>query len=84
MRNRGDPFCFAQFLRALAIELTTLHGLLFVVRPQAEHFDDALSIQNLIDDTVLDIDAPRICTRKITDKFFVRRGILVRVCFEHL
>lgn len=53
-----------------------LGRLLFIVRPHPEHANDAFFDENLIDQAMLDIDAPRIGTRKITNQLLVGRRIL--------
>jgi hypothetical protein len=50
--------------------------LLFIVRPHPEHANDAFFDENLMDQAMLDIDAPRIGTRKITNQLLVGRRIL--------
>lgn len=53
--------------------------LLLVVSPHAQHLDDFLRIEDLIDEPMLDIDSARVCPGEISDELLVRRRILERV-----
>src|SRR4051794_6266177 len=46
--------------------------LSFVMGPHPKHFNDALPIQNLVHDAMLDVDAPGIDAGEIADEFFER------------
>jgi len=54
----------------------------FVVRPHPNDLHSSLFFEDLIDETMLDIDSARICSCEITDELFVRRGSLKRIEFE--
>jgi hypothetical protein len=54
------------------------------MRPHSDHFDSPLILENLVDETVLNVDSARICTVQITDKFFKRRRIPKRIAFQNL
>ena len=51
-------------------------GRLFVMRPQSQHFDNMLILQDLVDQAMLDIDTSGIGAAKITDEFLVGWRIL--------
>jgi hypothetical protein len=40
------------------------------MRPHAQHFDDVLFFQHLMNQPVLDIDAAGICALQVPKKFF--------------
>ena len=46
---------------------------LLVVGPHAKHLNSAFTIDDLINETVLNIDTAGICTAQIPDKFLERR-----------
>ncbi len=52
--------------------------------PEADDFDNALSLIDLIDYTMLDIQSSGVGTQEITDKFLIRRGIRERIVLQHL
>jgi hypothetical protein len=52
------------------------------VRPHTEHLDDALVLQNLVAQPVLDGDAPREGAVEVADEFLERRRGLKRVYLE--
>lgn len=41
------------------------------MRPKAEHLHDMLRLEHLINKPVLNVDATRVCVRKITNQLFV-------------
>ena len=43
-----------------------------------------LLLQDFVHNAVLDIDSAGICAGKITNQFFVRRRILIRILLKHL
>jgi len=47
--------------------------------PHAQDLDNLLLLQDMINQTVLNIDAPRICTSKITYQLFIGRRISERI-----
>jgi hypothetical protein len=47
--------------------------------PHSDDLDGLDIIENLIDKAMLYVDSPGIGTRKVSDEFFKRRRILVRV-----
>src|SRR5436305_1129936 len=57
-------------------------GASLVVSPHAENPDDSLLLEYLVDDAVLDIDAPGIRAVQVTDQLFVRRRIPERVASQ--
>jgi len=44
--------------------------------PHSQNLDGALGGIDLIDETVLEVDAARICARQVSHQFFIRRRIL--------
>jgi len=56
----------------------------FVMRPHPNHFHSAPIFKDLIDETMLDIDAARIRSGQITDKLFISWGSLEGVDFKNL
>ena len=54
------------------------------MRPYADDLDRPDSLQDLIDQPVLDIDAPRIRSLQIADQFFKRWRSLKAVCAHYL
>src|SRR5450759_1641811 len=57
---------------------------LLVVGPHPEHLDDVLVGQDLVDQAVLDVDAPGKGALQVADELLVRRRRLERVLLEHL
>jgi len=53
------------------------------MRPHVKDADDMLFFKHLVYETVLDIDAAGIHVARCIVQFFVRRGILEGVCFNH-
>jgi len=51
-------------------------GLSFIVRPHTQDANRFLFAKDFVHDTVLNIDAARVCTGKITDQFFKGRWVL--------
>ena len=51
--------------------------------PHAQHFDDMLFLENLIHESVLNVDPPGIRTLKISDQLLVRGWILEWVGFKN-
>lgn len=51
----------------------TLTAHLLIMSPHAQNVDDASFSVNLIDESMLDVDPPRIATSQISDKFFETR-----------
>jgi hypothetical protein len=41
--------------------------------PHTKHFDNAFVLNDLIDETVLNIDTARVCAAQIPEKFLKRR-----------
>jgi hypothetical protein len=58
--------------------------LLFIMRPHPDHFDSPLILEDLVDETVLNVDSARICADQITNKFFKGRRIPKRISFQNL
>lgn len=52
------------------------------MRPHPDDFDDAFFFVNLVDEPVLDVDAPGICAGEVSDEFFIRRRVMERVFFK--
>ena len=50
-----------------------------IVRPDAQHPDDLLFNEDLIDQSVLNIDATRVRASQVTDQLFVGRWVLKRM-----
>lgn len=50
--------------------------------PKAQNFHHLDLREDLIDQPVLDIDSPRICTRQIPDEFLERRRVLKGIFSE--
>lgn len=57
--------------------------MLFVVAPHTQDFHRLFGYQYLIDEAMLDIEATRIGAGQITDEFFIRWWILIRVLVEN-
>jgi hypothetical protein len=55
---------------------------LLVVRPQAQHLHYALVFKHLIDEPVLNVDAPRIRASQIAHQFFVTWWGLKRIALD--
>lgn len=55
---------------------------LFVVSPHADDFYGLDIVQNLIDESLLDVDSPRIGSCKISHQAFIRRRSLKRIFSE--
>ena len=51
-------------------------GLLLVMGPHSEHFDRPVLRDDLIDESVLNIDSPGICPGQVANEFFERWGSL--------
>ena len=56
----------------------------FVVSPHPKDFDGAFGGMDLIDETMLDVDAARISARQISHQFFVGRWILEGIFGEEV
>ena len=54
------------------------------MRPHAKDFDGAFRTIDLIDETMLNVDAARISAGQIADEFFVRRRILKWIFGEEI
>jgi hypothetical protein len=50
--------------------------------PHSDDFHGFEVIQNLVNQSVLDIDSSRVCAGQIAEQFFVGRGIVVGIFFE--
>jgi hypothetical protein len=57
---------------------------LLVVRPHSENLDRPLPLQDLVDEPVLGVDAPRVSAREVADELLVTRRGLERVATEQL
>jgi hypothetical protein len=62
----------------------SLFAALFVVRPHSNDLDRSDVFQNLVHESVLDIDASGASASQIPDKSFVRRGILAWIQLQNL
>lgn len=62
-----------------AMRWNDLFAVLFVMRPHTYYLDGLHVIEDLIDETMLNIDSSRESPGKITHEFLVRRRILARV-----
>src|SRR5437867_12251822 len=51
-------------------------ALSLVVRPHANHLDDALLLQHLVYEPVLNIDTTRICSGQVANEFLKRWNLL--------
>jgi hypothetical protein len=60
-----------QEAESIAFDYCLMFGLL-VMGPHPKHLDDTLPFDDLIDKTVLYIDAARICAAQISDEFLER------------
>jgi len=49
-------------------------GLLFIMRPHTDYFNSFFFLNYLIDQTMLNIYAPGICSGQISNKLFIWRG----------
>jgi len=58
--------------------------LLFIVRPHPDDFDGTLILENLVNETVLYVNSPRIRAVQITDQFLERRRVLKRIGSQYL
>ena len=58
---------------------SNLKSALLVVGPHPEHLDDMLGAENLVDQTVLDVDASREGAAEIPDELLERWRGLERV-----
>ena len=56
---------------------------LFIMRPHSQDLDYALFLKNLIDKAMLDVDSTRDRPLQITNKRFVRRRRLIRICGDY-
>ena len=54
------------------------------MRPHAQHLDGSFNLIDLINQTMLNIDAPRIRARQIANQFFAGRWILKRIFREYV
>ncbi len=79
----GDAGFIEDFLGDLAVFRKLCPGLV-VVSPHANNLNGAFGLIDLIDQSVLDIDPPRICPGQITYQFLVRRRVLERVSRHHV
>jgi len=55
---------------------------LFIMGPHPDHLNRSNILEYLVNQAVVYVDAPRVSTLKITNKFLKRRWILKRVQFE--
>jgi hypothetical protein len=55
-----------------------------IMRPHAQDFDDSLFFKNLINKPVLDVNTARVGACQITNQFFVRRRILIRIAANYI
>lgn len=72
--NVPDPYFLSYFLCPLFRSCPLF--LLFVMSPHPKDFDGVFGGINLIDETVLDVDAARISARQVSHQFFIGRWIL--------
>ena len=56
---------------------------LLIVRPHANNFNGAFIFENLINETVLDVDSTRICALQIANQFLDWWGILEGIQFDY-
>lgn len=61
----------------------THRAALLVVRPHTEHFDRLDVLKNLIDESVLNVDPPRVGARQVADELLIGRGCLKRILCEN-
>lgn len=54
-----------------------------MVGPHSDDLDDLVVIHNLVDQAMLYVYAPRICTRQVTYELLKWRRSFVWVLFEH-
>jgi len=52
---------------------------LFVVTPEPENFYHSFIFEHFVNNTMLDIDAARVCSCKITNELFERRRPPIRI-----
>lgn len=52
------------------------------MRPKTDHFHDSLCLEHLVDESMLNIDPPRVSASKISNELFVRWRVLVGILFE--
>lgn len=57
--------------------------VLFVMRPHPKNLNGLDVFEDLIDETMLDVDAPGVCSGQVADELFVGRRRAVRVLFKN-
>lgn len=72
----------AQWRNVNVARLPPSGWMLFVMSPHADHFNCLDIFDDLINQSVLNIDPTGICTRQVAYKFFVWWGIFEWIFFD--